>query len=134
MLSEGEAPEAGLVETIHRKKTAALIAASCRIGGLFGGAERGASDALEGFGMEVGLAFQITDDLLNETADTAVLGKAAGSDRNKQKATFPAVYGVERSRAVAVECVEQGLARLESAGLKTELLEALAKGSVERVR
>lgn len=109
--SEGVAPTAHLVETIHRAKTGALITASIVCGGLYGLGcsgrdDRGANDhgaddvvaRLRSFGEKIGLAFQIVDDILDMTQSSAELGKTAGKDTASVKATWPAVYGLEQSR------------------------------------
>lgn len=130
--SEGRAVEAETLELIHRRKTGALLSASCEIGGLAGGADERACQALRSFGMEVGLAFQIIDDVLNETATAERLGKAAGSDRARKKATYPALHGIEASRGQAQAHVDQAMASLAEACLETKRLETLARYSVER--
>ena len=130
LLSEGKPVDANTLEVIHRRKTASLIAAACEIGSLFG--PNGGRDKLRTYGECVGLAFQIADDVLNETATAEQLGKAAGSDRERMKATYPVVYGIEASRAKALE-----LARTASKcvqGLDNEtLLQGIAQYTVERL-
>lgn len=92
---------------IHSRKTGRLIAASCEIGGLLGGASPTQVSALREFGELTGMAFQIADDLLNVTGNASQLGKAVGSDEAKMKATYPALYGVERSKLMAIEASEK---------------------------
>lgn len=131
ILSEGKPVDAETLELIHRRKTASLIAASCEIGALFG-TNKAARPKLKEFGESIGLAFQIADDVLNETATPEQLGKAAGSDRERQKATYPAVYGVDASRNKALELAQSAVENVK--GLHHEgLLTALAKYSVERL-
>ena len=96
--AEGEIPEADLVEYIHRHKTAALIRAACVMGGLCGGANDDTLTALALYGENMGLAFQITDDLLDESSTPEELGKDIGSDRARGKMTWPAVHGADASR------------------------------------
>lgn len=132
VLSEGQEVDAATVEAIHLKKTAALIAASCRIGGSLGGGTKAQCGALSRYGTEVGLAFQIADDLLNETSTPEQLGKAIGSDRARKKATYPGLHGFEESKAAARRCLSRGLAALDGAGLTTGALRSLASFAVDR--
>lgn len=131
ILSEGKPIDADTLETIHRRKTASLIAASCEIGALFG-QDAGDRSRLRQYGESIGLAFQIVDDVLNETATADQLGKAAGSDRERQKATYPAIYGIEASRTKAIELAN--VAILNAKGLqRQELLIGIARYSIERL-
>jgi geranylgeranyl diphosphate synthase type II len=100
---EGQHPNAALLETIHRAKTGALLRASLRMGGIYAGADPEQLDALSCYGEHVGLAFQIVDDVLDVEQPSETLGKTAGKDAQQHKITFPAVYGLERSRAMAEE-------------------------------
>src|SRR6202171_1031707 len=100
---EGKHPTARLLESIHRAKTGALLRASVRMGAIYAGADTGQLDALTSFGEHVGLAFQMVDDILDVEQSSEALGKTAGKDAAKKKITFPAVYGVERSREMAEE-------------------------------
>ena len=102
---EGEkrAPTASLLESIHRAKTGALLRASLRMGAIYAGATQAELSALSEFGERVGLAFQIIDDVLDVEESSEKLGKTAGKDAAQQKITFPAVYGLERSRQMAEE-------------------------------
>jgi len=100
---EGESkhPTAALLEAIHRAKTGALLKASLRIGAIYAAADEAQLQALSCFGEHIGLAFQIVDDVLDVEQSSEALGKTAGKDAQQQKITFPAVYGLERSRAMA---------------------------------
>jgi geranylgeranyl diphosphate synthase type II len=98
---EGKPPDATLLESIHRAKTGALLRASLRIGAICAGADATQLEALSCYGEHVGLAFQIVDDLLDVEESSAALGKTAGKDAQQHKITFPAVYGLERSRKMA---------------------------------
>ncbi|HTB17048.1 MAG TPA: farnesyl diphosphate synthase [Bryobacteraceae bacterium] len=100
---EGRHPDAALLEAIHRAKTGALLRASLRMGGIFAGADHKQLDALSCYGEHVGLAFQIVDDVLDVEQSSEALGKTAGKDAQQHKITFPAVYGLERSRQMAEE-------------------------------
>ena len=98
---EGKAPTAELLDRIHRAKTGALLRASVRMGAIYAGASEAQLAALTEFGEHVGLAFQIVDDVLDVEASSEELGKTAGKDAAQQKITFPAVYGLEKSRSMA---------------------------------
>ena len=100
---EGKHPDATLLEAIHHAKTGALLRASLRMGGIYAGADDEQLAALSCFGQHIGLAFQIVDDLLDVEQPSEALGKTAGKDAQQRKITFPAVYGLERSREMAEE-------------------------------
>jgi geranylgeranyl diphosphate synthase, type II len=103
MEGERQTPSARLLETIHRAKTGALLRASVRMGAIYGGADAQQLHALTAFGEHIGLAFQIVDDILDVEQTSEELGKTAGKDEAQQKITFPAVYGLGRSREMAEE-------------------------------
>jgi geranylgeranyl diphosphate synthase type II len=98
---EGQPPTAALLESIHRAKTGALLRVSVRMGAIYACAGDTELAALTCFGEHVGLAFQIVDDVLDVEQPSEALGKTAGKDAQQRKITFPAVYGLERSRAMA---------------------------------
>ncbi len=98
---ERQHPTAALLESIHRAKTGALLRCSVRFGAIYAGASDYQLDALTRFGEHAGLAFQIVDDVLDVEQSSETLGKTAGKDAAQQKITFPAVYGIERSREMA---------------------------------
>ncbi len=98
---EGKHPDAALLEAIHTAKTGALLRASLRMGAIFAGASDEQLSALSCYGEHVGLAFQIVDDVLDVEQSSEALGKTAGKDAQQKKITFPAVYGLERSRQMA---------------------------------
>jgi len=100
---EGKHPTAHLLESIHRAKTGALLRASVRMGAIYAGAAVDELAALTSFGEHTGLAFQIVDDILDVEQSSEALGKTAGKDAAQKKITFPAVYGIERSREMAEE-------------------------------
>jgi len=112
LAAEGREGGESEVERIHTLKTARLIAASMEMGAILGGAERADRDRIRDAGLLAGRAFQIVDDLLDLAGDKETLGKTPGKDVNKKKLTYPAVLGVERSRAVARELVERAKERL----------------------
>jgi geranylgeranyl diphosphate synthase type II len=103
LAAEGVAPSAELVEFIHLHKTAVLIRAAVRMGGLLGAAKNRDMEVLSLFGEKIGLAFQIEDDILDETSTSEMLGKTAGADLEHHKLTYPAVYGL----SIAQEKVKQ---------------------------
>jgi geranylgeranyl diphosphate synthase type II len=98
---EGQPPTAELLEAIHRAKTGALLRASVRMGAICAGARSDQYDALSEYGEHVGLAFQIVDDILDVEQPSEALGKTAGKDAQQGKITFPAVYGLDRSKQMA---------------------------------
>lgn len=132
ILSEGKPVVTETLVKIHAEKTAALIAASCELGAIFGGGNPEQILALRHYGEDVGLAFQIADDILNETSTPEQLGKAAGSDREREKATYPALFGLEASRKAALDAVEAGIAELRVLPNR-EVLTQLANYSVARL-
>ncbi len=130
--SEGAKPDAGTLEYIHRAKTAALITASVVSGGLFAGADDELVARLRSFGMKIGLAFQIVDDVLDMTQTSEQLGKTAGKDAAAEKATYPALYGIAESNRKADELLEAAMAELRGFGERAGPLQELAKFLVER--
>jgi len=98
---EGKHPTAALLDSIHRAKTGALLRASVRMGAIYARADADQLAALTRFGEHIGLAFQIVDDILDVEQSSEALGKTAGKDAAQHKITFPAVYGIERSREMA---------------------------------
>ncbi|MGA2595685.1 MAG: polyprenyl synthetase family protein [Bryobacteraceae bacterium] len=100
---EGKFPTAALLDSIHRAKTGALLRASVRMGAIYAGADERQLEALSRYGEHIGLAFQIVDDMLDVEMSSEALGKTAGKDAQQHKITFPAVYGLERSREMAEE-------------------------------
>jgi len=131
--SEGRVIDAETLEYIHSRKTGSLIAAACEVGALVGGANTVQRGALRAYGTAVGLAFQIVDDVLNETSTPEALGKSAGSDRSRGKATYPALYGVAESRRRASEAVDLGVASLEALEGDTSFLADLARFTLARL-
>jgi geranylgeranyl diphosphate synthase type II len=108
---ERRAPGAGLLNYIHLHKTAALFIAAARAGAILAGAAEGTVARLGAYGESLGLLFQVTDDLLDATADAAALGKPAGLDAAAGKQTYPALLGLEGAQAYADEVAAQALAR-----------------------
>ncbi len=115
-----------MLQTIHRSKTGALITCAIHAGAVGAGASQGQTEALIHYGNQIGLAFQIVDDLLNVTSTTEQLGKAAGSDEEKGKATYPAFFGIEGTRKRALEAVANAKEALEIFDEKADPLRDLA--------
>ena len=130
--SEGKAITAETLEYIHRHKTAALIRASLRVGALLAGGDAKAVAAIGEAGSDLGLAFQIVDDILDVEGNLEELGKTAGSDERKQKATYPALHGLEASRRQAKVLIERVKQRLGVFGARAVPLQALADYVFER--
>src|SRR5271155_562988 len=122
---------AGL-EYIHRSKTAALIRASVVTGAIAGGAEHADITRLRAFGENIGWAFQVVDDLLDVEESSAALGETAGKDQAQQKATYPALYGLDRSRAIAADLEAKALAELDGYGERAARLRQVGQFLVAR--
>jgi geranylgeranyl diphosphate synthase, type II len=130
--AERRRPDAAMLEYIHRAKTAALITASLVSGGIYAGAIDIAVNRLRAFGQAIGLAFQIVDDVLDVTQTSEQLGKTAGKDSAAEKATYPAMFGIDESLRKADALVNQAFAELDSFGERAEPLKELARFLVER--
>ena len=131
---EAEGQRIGLDELveIHRRKTGALITAACTMGGLAAGADDATVASLTEYGREVGLAFQIADDLLDATATTEQLGKTAGRDATLAKATYVSVLGLDGARREALQHAEVACAAIRRVGPAGAALRTLASYIVER--
>ena len=121
------------LERVHRLKTGALIRASVGLGGILADATEAERSALASYGAAIGLAFQIADDLLDSRGDSATIGKVAGRDAALAKSTYPGLLGVDAAERLADAQVQAALAALDSAGIRSAELEALARYSVDRV-
>jgi geranylgeranyl diphosphate synthase, type II len=130
ILAEGTAVDLAHVEGIHRRKTGALLRAAVRIGGILAGADQAALDKLSAYGEAIGLAFQVADDILDETGNIA--GKTGQRDRELGKSTYPAALGLEGARRLLGDLLERALAAVESFGEPAELLRMIAKTIVVR--
>jgi geranylgeranyl diphosphate synthase type II len=130
--SEHLKPTAELVDAIHRAKTGALIRVSVVAGGVYAGASADDVARLDLFGRKAGLAFQIADDVLDMTEDSANLGKTAGKDQATEKVTWPAVFGIEQSQRHAEALIDEAFAALEPYGSRADNLKAVARYLVER--
>jgi geranylgeranyl diphosphate synthase type II len=130
--AEHTKPDVQMLEYIHRSKTAALITSSVVSGGLYAGADGNTVEKLRSFGRSIGLAFQIVDDVLDVTQTSEQLGKTAGKDMAAEKATYPALFGIDESLKKADTLVETALASLDGFGERADTLKALARFLVER--
>jgi len=130
--AEHTKPDLATLEYIHRSKTAALITASVVSGGLYAGGEPDDIRRLRTYGQSIGLAFQTVDDVLDLTQTSEQLGKTAGKDAAAEKATYPALFGIEESLRKADALVEQACAELNEYGEAASTLKGLAHYLVER--
>jgi len=130
--AERTKPDAETLEYIHRSKTAALITASVVTGGLFASADAKQVESLRSFGQAIGLAFQIVDDILDVTQTSEQLGKTAGKDVASEKATYPALFGLEESRKRALALLEDAYQGVQNLGARGEMLKNLARFLIER--
>ncbi len=131
---EGKQIPLAILRSIHRRKTGALITASVQTGAMLADADGDRFAALTLYGEKIGLAFQIVDDLLNVEGTTEQLGKAAGSDARRQKATYPAFFGVEATRKMAEETVTAAVDAIDSLDHRAAPLRELARYIVDRKR
>jgi farnesyl diphosphate synthase len=122
------------LERLHMMKTGVLIRAAVRMGGLGGGADSTSMKSLDRYASALGLAFQIRDDLLDVEGDSATLGKTAGKDAAQDKATFPALIGIDASRARLRELTVQMVDALAPFGEDADALRELGRIAVERDR
>jgi geranylgeranyl diphosphate synthase type II len=132
LLAEGGKVDLQTLYAIHRRKTGALIHVSLRAGAILAGATEASLAPLSDYGPRIGLAFQITDDILNVEGDPALLGKGTGSDAARGKFTFPALMGVEASRARAEELIREALVSLATFDDRAAPLRAIARHILER--
>jgi len=130
--SEGKKINPETLEYIHIYKTGFLIRACIRCGGVLGQATEDQINSLSRFGSHIGLAFQIVDDILDITGDQEKLGKDIGSDLTKDKATYPALYGLQKSKRKAEELVEEGIDCLKEFDDRAEPLREIARFFVQR--
>jgi geranylgeranyl diphosphate synthase type II len=128
----GSKTDASTLEYIHRAKTGAFICAAVRSGALCANAPEADLARITAYGEKVGLAFQIADDLLDITGSKEQLGKSAGKDDQQQKATYPAIHGVEESRRIASRLVREACDVLEPYGSRAQRLREIARFLIER--
>lgn len=129
---ESSAPSESLVRQIHEAKTARLIQCACRLGALAAGAATDDMNSLSDYGRHLGLAFQVADDLLDETGVEGRVGKRIGKDSAAGKQTYPRAMGIDASRQIAVELSRRAVAAVKCFGPRGRRLEALAQYVVER--
>jgi geranylgeranyl diphosphate synthase type II len=130
--AERQRPDAATLEYIHRSKTGALITASLVSGAIYGQGSHAEIQRLRDFGRSIGLAFQIVDDVLDVTQSSEQLGKTAGKDTASEKATYPALFGIDESLRQADELINCGCNALDSFGKRAETLKELARFLVQR--
>lgn len=130
--AETQTPDEAGIVTLQAMKTGALIRFACEAGPILAGAQADDVARLAEFGRKIGLAFQLADDLLDLTADSATLGKAAGKDAAKGKGTLPALYGIEWTRARLAQLVDEAEALLSPYGEKADVLKAAAHFVADR--
>jgi geranylgeranyl diphosphate synthase type II len=130
--SEGKVADLPMVRYIHAHKTGAMISVSVRVGAKLGGAKEEILNAMTSYGENLGLAFQIVDDILNVKGKTALMGKKTGSDLLKGKATYPSVLGVEESKRRANELVERAVDALSPLGPEADSLREIARFVITR--
>lgn len=130
--AEGRVIEPADLEYIHRSKTAALIRAAVVAGAIGGGADDENVARLKRFGETIGWAFQVVDDILDVEESSAALGKTAGKDAAQKKATYPSLYGLEKSRKFAKELETRAMAEIEPYGPRAARLRELAELIVHR--
>ena len=134
----GQAPGHPLVldadglQRMHARKTGAIIRASAVSGAVMAGASEDAVTAIDRFATDIGLAFQIVDDILDVEGSAAELGKTAGKDAASTKPTYPALFGVEKSRTLAADCLDRARATLRAASLDEGWLVPIAEWVVNR--
>ncbi len=131
---EGKKTSAEQLKYIHERKTSALLCCSVRLGGMSANCTPAQLAALTKFGYNVGLAFQIIDDILDVTQTSEQLGKTAGKDTKAQKATYPSIVGMEKSQKLAAELTGRAFASLKIFGKRGAALEALADYLLRRDR
>jgi geranylgeranyl diphosphate synthase type II len=129
---EGKKTSASQLKYIHERKTSALLCCSARLGGMSANCSSTQLQALTDFGYHVGLAFQVIDDILDVTQTSEKLGKTAGKDTRAQKATYPSIVGLEKSRKIATELTSKAFAALKPFRGKAVALEALAQFLLKR--
>jgi geranylgeranyl diphosphate synthase type II len=121
-----------ILRSIHARKTGALLNASILSGAILSGAAVDQEDALRNYGDQIGVAFQIIDDILDVTSDDATLGKPAGSDLKNDKATYPKLFGLEKSTQLAQDAVQTALSALSHFDERAEPLRAFASYIIQR--
>ena len=129
---EGQKITGPQLKFIHQSKTAALLTASIRLGAMSANVTEKKLESLTTFGQSLGLAFQVIDDILDVTQTSEKLGKSAGKDEAAQKATYPAIFGLEKSRKEANRLTQAALSALEPFGAKAAMLRSIADYLLQR--
>jgi geranylgeranyl diphosphate synthase type II len=119
---------------IDRLKTGSLVTLSVAVGGILADVHEGELSALERFGENLGISYQVIDDILDETSSEELLGKDAGKDKKNRKATFVALYGVDRAKSIAQMLIDKGIDFLKPFGEKYKLLTEIAEFTISRVK
>lgn len=131
---EGKTVDLEIVDYIHYHKTAALIEAALLVGAMLADASESDMEIIRNYGRSIGLAFQIVDDILDIVSTTEELGKDAGSDIEKGKATYPSIVGLEKSRERARELYEESIKALDGLTCDTSILRSIAAYIITRVK
>ncbi len=130
--AENQEVELAHLQMIHSHKTGQLIRAAVRIGGIIGGASSSQLESLTGYAEDIGLAFQIADDVLNMVGTREELGKDAGTDEKRGKQTYPSFFGIDGSKKLGEDCVERAITRLEPFDHQADPLRHLASYIMQR--
>jgi len=130
--SEGKLVNSFLVDFIHNHKTGALIAASVSSGALLSGGDESQLEAITSYGQKIGLAFQISDDILDIEGDSETMGKRIGSDIRKRKLTYPAALGLSKSKQIQAELIKEAIDSLQPFDHRAEPLRQIARYIIER--
>jgi geranylgeranyl diphosphate synthase, type II len=132
MQTEGKTIDSPIIDYIHSHKTGALIAASVSSGAVLGGGSQAELDSIAIYGEKIGLAFQISDDILDIEGNAEEMGKGVGGDKKKGKNTFPSVYGLSESKTILKGLIDSGAMALERFDNKAEPLRQIAQYIIER--
>jgi geranylgeranyl diphosphate synthase type II len=132
--SEGRCLSRDELECMHRLKTGALITAAVHCGAIIGNAGQDQLEALDRYAENIGLAFQVADDILNVEGDPILMGKAVGTDRLRDKSTYPSILGLDASKQLAEELVRRALQAIENFDRGSDALRAIARYIIERRR
>jgi len=124
--------DGAMIRDMHARKTGALIRAAAVSGAIMAGGDDQAVEAIDGYAADVGLAFQIVDDILDVEGVAATLGKTAGKDDAAGKPTYPALYGLDTSRRMAADCLDRAERAFREAGIDDDRLLAIGKWIVNR--
>ncbi|VBB08007.1 polyprenyl synthetase [Lucifera butyrica] len=127
LLSEGQSIDAATLEFMHRRKTGALFRAALRAGALLAGASQEQLNCFNEYAEQFGLAFQITDDILDVVGKEELVGKPIGSDQKNNKVTYVALYGLEKAREMARQTVEKAITALDIFGTEADILRDLVR-------